>query len=73
LLQSAKLGPVTYRLNIPKMWKNVRIHPVFHFSLLTPYIETPEHGPNHTQPPAVIIEEGDKKHDTYEIEKVLDA
>jgi hypothetical protein len=56
---SAKLGHITYRLDIPKTWKNARIHPVFHSSLLMPYVKTPEHGPSHTQPPPVVMQEGD--------------
>ena len=37
------LGPVTYRLKLPKTWK---IHDVFHAILLRPYIETKVHGGN---------------------------
>jgi hypothetical protein len=70
---SAKLGPITYRLDIPKTWKNARIHPVFHSSLLTPYVEMLEHGPSHTQPPPVIVQEGDEGDDAYKIEQVLNA
>jgi hypothetical protein len=55
------------RLQLPKQW---RIHPVFHNSLLTPYNETPEHGPNYTQPPPEIIE-GEDEH--YEVETILNA
>jgi hypothetical protein len=69
----AKLGPITYRLDIPKTWKNTRIHPVSHFSLLTPYVKTPKHGPSHTQPPPVVTQEGDDGNDTYEIKQVLDT
>jgi transposase InsO family protein len=55
------------RLQLPKQW---RIHPVFHNSLLTPYNETPEHGPNYTQPPPEIVE-GEDEH--YEVETILNA
>jgi hypothetical protein len=46
----------------------MRIHPVFHNSLLKPYMETPAHGPNFARPPLEIVgqEEGH-----YEIEKIL--
>ena len=37
--------PTNSQLLLPKSWK---IHPVFHNSLLTPYKETKEHGPNFT-------------------------
>src|SRR5713101_1775796 len=35
------------KLNLLSSWK---IHPVFHTSFLSPYHETPAHGPNFTQP-----------------------
>ena len=59
--------PTNCRLKLPDNWK---IHPVFHNSLLKPYAETPQHGPNFTRPPPEIVanEEGH-----YEIEKILDA
>jgi hypothetical protein len=46
------------------------IHPVFHNSLLKPYHETPQHGPNHERPTPEIVnsEEGH-----YEIESILMA
>jgi len=46
----------------------MRIHPVFHNSLLKPYKETTAHGPNFARPPPEIVgsEEGH-----YEIEKIL--
>jgi hypothetical protein len=55
------------RLSLPATW---RIHLVFHNSLLTPYKETTEHGPNFTRPPPDIVE-GEDEH--YEIETILDA
>lgn len=61
------LGPVTYRLDIPKTWK--RIHPVFHASLLTPYVETDAHGPNFATPPPDLVDDEEE----YEIERILDS
>jgi Chromo (CHRromatin Organisation MOdifier) domain len=55
---------VVYRLNLPLTWK---IHNVFHVSLLTPYKETEEHGPNFAEPPPELIEEQEE----YEVEQVL--
>ena len=58
------LGPVTYQLQLPKQWK---IHNVFHACLLSPYKETDEHGPNHTDLPPDLIN-GENK---YEVEAIL--
>jgi hypothetical protein len=44
---------VVYQLKLPPQWT---IHPVFHASLLTPYVETNEHGTNYTRPPPDMIE-----------------
>ena len=59
-----KLGPVTYRLKLPKTWE---IHPTFHAILLSPYCETEVHGPNFMQPPPDLIK-GEYK---YEVEQIL--
>src|SRR5579863_5500193 len=53
------------KLELPSQ---MRIHLVFHNSLLKPYKETPEHGPNFTLPPPEIVA-GEEGH--YEIEKIL--
>ena len=51
------------------LFRSRRIHPVFHVSLLSPYHETDEHGPNFTRPPPGV--EGDEL--AYEIEKIADS
>ena len=59
--------PTISQLQLPPTW---RIHSVFHNSLLTPYKETQEHGPNYTHPPPNIVE-GETNH--YKVEKVIDS
>jgi hypothetical protein len=56
-------SPVVYKLRLPPQWN---IHPVFHASLLTPYVETTEHGENYLRPPPDMIE-GEEQ---YEVEAV---
>src|SRR5258707_5949805 len=58
------VSSVAFRLKLPAQWK---IHDVFHASLLSPYRETPEHGPNFTRPPPELI----GTEEEYEIDKVV--
>jgi hypothetical protein len=48
----------------------MKIHSVFHNSLLKPYHETLQHGPNHERPTPEIVN-GEEGH--YEIESILMA
>jgi len=48
----------------------MRVHPVFHNSLLKPYHKTQAHGPNFERPPPEIVG-GEEGH--YEIDKILAA
>jgi hypothetical protein len=57
------ISPVAVQLELPAQWS---IHPVFHNSLLTPYTETPSHGPNFTRPPPDLID-GEEE---YEVEQI---
>ena len=59
--------PTNSKLQLPSTWC---IHPVFHNSLLSPYKETKEHGPNYSRPPPEIVE-GEDEH--YEIETIVDT
>jgi hypothetical protein len=61
---SKQVSPVAYQLQLPNAWK---IHNVFHASLLTPYRETPQHGPNYIKPPPELIE---GEHE-YEVEAIV--
>jgi hypothetical protein len=56
-------SPVVYQLKLPPQWN---IHPVFHASLLMPYIETNEHGANYMRPPPDVI----KGEEQYEVEAI---
>ena len=60
------MSPVNYCLELPTQWS---IHPVFHINLLTPYRETPTHGPNYQHPPPDLVD-GEEE---YEVEKILDS
>jgi hypothetical protein len=60
---SEVLGKYTYRLELPQTW---RVHNVFDRALLTPYIQTQEHGENFIQPPPDIVN-GSEEHEVHSI------
>ena len=54
-----------YQLTLPTTWQ---IHPMFHASLLSPYVGTDAHGPNYSRPlPDLIGGE-----EFYEVEQIQD-
>ena len=58
------LGPVTYRLKLPKTWKT---HDSFHSILLKPFTQTPHYGPAKTPPIPELIE-GEEE---YEVDHIV--
>ena len=59
-----RMSPVAYQLQLPPTWT---IHDVFHASLLTPYHETIEHGPNYNRPPPEMVD-GEEE---FEVEAMM--
>ena len=60
------MSPVNYHLELPMLWS---IHSVFHIDLLTPYRETPTHGPNYQRSPPDLVD----REEEYEVEKILES
>ena len=59
-----EISPVVYKLRLPKAW---RIHDVFHVSLLTPQVTTPEYGiPEEPPLPELVDRESE-----FEVENIL--
>ena len=58
-----QINPVTYQLILPATWQ---IHPMFHASLLSPYVETNAHGLNYSRPPPNLI----GGEEFYEVEQI---
>lgn len=63
----AKYSDIVYRLKLPK---NLRIHDVFHVSLLEEYHQDTIRGRHQRQPPPIVTSEGDIE---WEVQEVLDS
>jgi hypothetical protein len=63
------INPVAFQLELPLQWKQKKVHPIFHTSLLSPYKETEEHGANFPELPPDFVE-GEEE---YKVEQVLDS
>jgi hypothetical protein len=64
-----KIGTSSYKLDIPKSWKN--IHPVFNEVLLTPYREPEFPGqPKNTRPPPEDVKGQEPE---YEVNEIVDV
>ncbi|KAG0592495.1 hypothetical protein KC19_1G257000, partial [Ceratodon purpureus] len=61
-----KINPVAYRLELPA---SMKVHPVFHVSLLESYKESTISGRLQPSLPSVEVE----NHEEYEVEEVLDS
>ncbi|KAH7427492.1 hypothetical protein KP509_10G046600 [Ceratopteris richardii] len=62
----AKINPVTFKLQLPS---TMRIHPVFHISMLEPYQISPLRGERPSPSPPIEIDD----HKEFEVEHVLDS
>jgi hypothetical protein len=58
------LSQLIYQLSLPK---HMKIHSMFHASLLLPYHETEPHRPNYVDSPLEIVDD----HEEYKLEAIL--
>ena len=65
-LVQKQINPVAYRVELPATMK---VHPVFHVSLLEPYRESSFPGRVQSPPSSIEIE----NHEEYEVDKILDS
>jgi RNase H-like domain found in reverse transcriptase/Integrase zinc binding domain/Chromo (CHRromatin Organisation MOdifier) domain len=61
------INPMSFQLGIPAQWRQKKIHPMFHASLLSPHKEMEEHGENFPEPPPDLVE-GEEE---FKVEQIL--
>jgi len=64
----AVINDVTFCLDLPLGWCS-RLHPVFHASLLSPYVKTSAHGPNFSHPLPDLVDSNEH----FEVKSILDS
>ena len=63
---SEQINPVAYRLHLPE---SMKVHPVFHVSLLEPYKTLDIQGRRQTPSPPIEVDNNDE----FEVEEILDS
>ncbi|GGV51932.1 hypothetical protein GCM10010495_81700 [Kitasatospora herbaricolor] len=63
---SEQINPVTYRLHLPE---SIKIHPVFHVSLLEPYKTVNIQGRKQIPPPPIEVDNNEE----FEVKKILNS
>ncbi|KAB5587867.1 Retrotransposable element Tf2 [Ceratobasidium theobromae] len=61
-----QVGTHAFKLSLPP---SMKVHPVFHVTLLRPY-ERDDYGREPEQPPPIVVESGEKE---YEVEQILNS
>jgi Chromo (CHRromatin Organisation MOdifier) domain len=61
------INKVVFKLKLLYQWLKHKVHPVFYASILLPYKEMEEHGPNFLEPPLEIVEGAEE----YKVEAIL--
>ena len=63
-----QINPVTFELYLPE---HLKIHPIFHVSLLAPYVENLIEGRSQPNPPPIVLD--DENRPLFEVEQIIDS